>query len=71
MDKLIRIATTCKIWRDTQGQDLMEYALLAGFLATLFVTIAPDIATDVVGIFGKVIATLGLAGGGDFSAEHS
>ena len=33
MDRLTDIARTCKIWRDTRGQELMEYALLGGFVA--------------------------------------
>ena len=32
MTKIIDASLKLKIWKDTQGQDLMEYALMAGFL---------------------------------------
>ncbi len=71
MNKLIEIAITCKIWKDTRGQDMLEYALLAAFVACAFVTIAPGIAGDVVSIFGTVIGMLGIAGASDFGAPRS
>jgi|HubBroStandDraft_1064217.scaffolds.fasta_scaffold211194_2 Flp pilus assembly pilin Flp len=64
MKKLLSIAVTCKIWRDTRGQELIEWALLGGFIACAAGTIAPGAAGDVIGIFGKVLASLSLAGGG-------
>jgi len=33
MQKLINIVLKMKVWKDTRGQDLIEYALMAGFVA--------------------------------------
>ena len=33
MKRLIDIALRLKIWNDNRGQDLIEYALMAGFVA--------------------------------------
>ncbi len=33
MKRIINIALKMKIWKDTRGQDLIEYALMAGFVA--------------------------------------
>ncbi len=33
MTKITNASLKLKIWKDTHGQDLMEYALMAGFLA--------------------------------------
>jgi len=73
MKKLIGIAITCKIWRDTRGQELIEWALLGGFVACAAGTIAPGAAADVIGVFGKVLASLQGAGGssGDLSGARS
>jgi Flp pilus assembly pilin Flp len=64
MQKLIGIAITCQIWRDTRGQELVEWALLGAFVACAYGAVAPGVATDVVAVLGKVLASLQLAGGG-------
>lgn len=73
MKKLMNFALTCKIWKDTQGQDLMEYALLGGLLASAFVAIMPGLAGDLVALFGKLIGMLQAAGmtDGDSGAARS
>ncbi len=47
-----------KIFKDTRGQDLTEYALMAGFLAVGCAAALPDIATTIVTLITKVIAVL-------------
>lgn len=42
------------IWRDTRGQDMVEYALLAGFIAVAAGAAFPPIATDISSIFSKL-----------------
>jgi Flp pilus assembly pilin Flp len=67
MEKLIGIARMCKIWKDTQGQELVEYALLGAFVACAYGAVAPGVATDVIAVLGKVLASLTLASGGGSS----
>ncbi len=43
-----------KIWRDTRGQDLIEYALMAGFVALAAGAIMPGIANSISTVFSKV-----------------
>jgi len=42
------------IWRDTRGQDLIEYALMAGFVAVAAGAIMPGVASSISTIFSKV-----------------
>jgi len=43
-----------QIWKDTKGQDLIEYALMAGFVAVAAGAIMPGVATSISVIFSKV-----------------
>ena len=43
-----------RIWKDTRGQDLIEYALMAGFIAVAAGAIVPGVADSIKTIFGKV-----------------
>jgi pilus assembly protein Flp/PilA len=42
------------IWKDTQGQDLVEYALAAGLVAVVAVAAVPALGTTITGIFTKI-----------------
>ena len=42
------------IWRDTRGQDMVEYALLAGFIAVAAGATFPPIAGNISTIFSKL-----------------
>ncbi len=48
---------------DTRGQDLIEYALMAGFVAVAAGAIMPTVATHISTIFSKVSSLLPLAAG--------
>jgi pilus assembly protein Flp/PilA len=43
-----------KIWKDTRGQDLIEYALMAGFVAVAAGAIMPNVASSISTIFSKI-----------------
>ena len=47
-----------RIWKDTQGQDLIEYALMAGFVAVAAGAIMPNIASSISTIFSQVSSVL-------------
>jgi pilus assembly protein Flp/PilA len=49
------------IWNDNSGQDLIEYALMAGFVAVAAGAVAPNIATNVSTVFSKVNTKLSSA----------
>ncbi|HEY1342877.1 MAG TPA: Flp family type IVb pilin [Bryobacteraceae bacterium] len=41
-------------WNDTQGQDLVEYALAAGLVAVAAVAVMPGLSTTVNNVFSKI-----------------
>jgi pilus assembly protein Flp/PilA len=50
-----------KLWNDTRGQDLIEYALMAGFVAVAAGAIMPGVATSISTIFSKVASVMSSA----------
>ncbi|MCU1339687.1 MAG: hypothetical protein JWO19_5268 [Bryobacterales bacterium] len=50
-----------KVWKDQRGQDLIEYALMAGFVAVAAGAIMPGVATSISQIFSKVASVLAAA----------
>ena len=47
-----------KIWHDTKGQDLIEYALMAGFVAVAAGAIMPNVAASISTIFSKISSVM-------------
>jgi pilus assembly protein Flp/PilA len=45
-------------WRDRRGQDLIEYALMAGFVAVAAGAIMPGISSSVSTIFSQVASVM-------------
>jgi len=54
MRRLMEYAVRLQIWKDTRGQDLIEYALMAGFVAVAAGAIMPGIASSINVVFSKV-----------------
>ena len=54
MKKLVNFAYRLRIWKDTKGQDLIEYALMAGFVAVAAGAVMPGVAGSITTIFSKV-----------------
>ena len=50
-----------KLWKDTRGQDLLEYALMVGFVAVTVAVTLPGVSTNVSKIFSKVSSTMAAA----------
>jgi len=47
-----------QVWKNTRGQDLIEYALMAGFVAVAAGAIMPNLATSISTIFSKVASVM-------------
>jgi pilus assembly protein Flp/PilA len=47
-----------RLWRNTRGQDLIEYALMAGFVAVAAGAIMPGVSTSISTIFSKVASVM-------------
>jgi pilus assembly protein Flp/PilA len=52
--KTTNIVWKLRIWKDTRGQDLIEYALMAGFVAVAAGAIMPGVATNISKVFSKI-----------------
>lgn len=60
-NKMRKLMYTLMIWKDAKGQDLIEYALMAGFVAVAAGAIMPGVATSISEIFSKVASVLSSA----------
>ena len=54
MNSLYRL----RLWTDQRGQDLIEYALMAGFVAVSAGAIMPGVATHISVIFSNVASVM-------------
>lgn len=61
MKLLIRVLWRLQVWRDVHGQDLIEYALLAGFVALAAGALMPGVAGSISTVFSRVGWVMGLA----------
>ena len=50
-----------RVLKDTHGQDLIEYALMAGFVAVAAGAIMPNVATSISTIFSKIGSVMSTA----------
>ncbi len=50
-----------RIWRELQAQDLIEYALMAGFVAVSAGALMPGVAGSISTIFSKVASVMFVA----------
>jgi pilus assembly protein Flp/PilA len=50
-----------RVLKDTRGQDLIEYALMAGFVAVAAGAIMPGVALSISTIFSKIASVMSAA----------
>ena len=61
MNRIKNLFWTLQILKDTKGQDLIEYALMAGFVAVAAGAIMPNVSTSISTIFSKITSSLSVA----------
>ena len=62
MKRLTKLVVTIQqLVKDTKGQDLIEYALMAGFVAVAAGAVMPGVATSISTIFSKVGSVMAIA----------
>ena len=54
MTRFTTVIWKLRIWKDTRAQDLIEYALMAGFVAVAAGAVLPGVATSISVIFSKI-----------------
>ncbi len=58
MKRLNQAVLALKIWKDKNGQDLIEYALMAGFVAVAAGALMPNIASSISTVFSKISSVM-------------
>ena len=61
MTRTMNLVWKLRIWNDTKGQDLIEYALMAGFVAVAAGAIMPGVANSISVIFSKISSSMSAA----------
>jgi pilus assembly protein Flp/PilA len=58
MTRIYNLVLKLKVWKDNRGQDLIEYALMAGFVAVAAGAIMPGVSSSISTIFSKVSSVM-------------
>jgi Flp pilus assembly pilin Flp len=58
MKQANRFILKARVWTDMRGQDLIEYALMAGFVAVAAGAIMPGVATSISKIFSNIASAM-------------
>ena len=58
MNRIKNFILKVQILKDTKGQDLIEYALMAGFVAVAAGAIMPGVSSSISTIFSKVASSM-------------
>jgi Flp pilus assembly pilin Flp len=62
MNKLFSKLTACRLFKEHWAQELIEYVIIAGFIAVAAGAILPSVASKVATIFLKIGSALSAAG---------
>ncbi|HKW99248.1 MAG TPA: hypothetical protein VJN43_16025 [Bryobacteraceae bacterium] len=58
MQRLTKAIVAMKIWKDKHGQDLIEYALMAGFVAVAAGALMPSVSSSISTVFSKISSVM-------------
>ena len=58
MQRLTKAVMEMKIWKDKHGQDLIEYALMAGFVAVAAGALMPTVSASISTVFSKISSVM-------------
>ena len=58
MRKMWHSLIRLRIWSDQHGQDLIEYAMIAGFIAVVSGMFMPNVSEDVSMVFSKIASAM-------------
>ena len=61
MKSICNLIWKLRIWTDNHGQDLIEYALMTGFVAVAAGAIMPGVASSISKIFSKISSVMSAA----------
>jgi len=58
MKTLNQLILKARVWSDVRGQDLVEYALMSGFVAVAAGAIIPGVSVSISKIFSSVASCM-------------
>ena len=58
MKRITKAILAMKIWQDKHGQDLIEYALMAGFVAVAAGALMPAVSSSISTVFSKISSVM-------------
>jgi Flp pilus assembly pilin Flp len=61
MNRLIDLVWMARIWHDRMAQDMIEYALMSGLIATGVVALSPQLAASISMQFSRAATPLSIA----------
>lgn len=61
--RFIHVMRSSPFWKDDRGQDLIEYALMAGFVAVAAGALMPNVSNSISTVFSKIQSLLANAAG--------
>jgi Flp pilus assembly pilin Flp len=60
-DQMNNLIMRLRIWKDQRGQDLIEYALMAAFVAVAAGATMPNVVVSISQIFSKIASVISQA----------
>jgi Flp pilus assembly pilin Flp len=61
MAKTLTYIVQLKIWKDTRGQDMLEYGCFMAAIVLLYAAFSPSVASGVQHVFSKISNNLSTA----------
>jgi Flp pilus assembly pilin Flp len=58
---IFQVFLQSRFWKDKRGQDMIEYALMAGFVAVAAGAIMPGVASSISTIFSSISSVMTVA----------
>jgi Flp pilus assembly pilin Flp len=63
MAKALAYVIQLKIWRDTRGQDMLEYGCFMAAIVLLYAAFSPSVATGLMNVLTRISNNLSTAAG--------
>ena len=61
MTRMIQRVAGLELWKDRRGQDLIEFALMAGFVAVMAGAMVPSVTGSLTSVLVKVNSVMAFA----------
>lgn len=58
INQIVDALFAMRIWRDSHGQDMVEYALMAGFITIAVAAVFPPVGSEISVIWSKLDSTM-------------